>query len=95
MLRYEYFLYVYPQSLQSTKWVAMETMKLKKKQITFIFEDNIFLHLSGPIGQIYAHNKMSDVFNLGLVTPVAYYSLPMFFFHHFKISLIFMNMQMR
>ena len=44
-----------------------------KTQITFIFEDNIFLHLSGPIGQIYAHNKMSDVFNLGLITPVAYY----------------------
>ena len=35
--------------------------------------------LSGPIGQIYAHNKMSDVFNLGLITPVAYYSLPMLF----------------
>ena len=41
------------------------------------FEDNIVLHLSGPIGQIYAHNKMSDVFNLGLITPVAYYSLHM------------------
>ena len=62
--------------------------EISKTQITFIFEDNIFLHLSGPIGQTYAHNKMSDVFNLGLITPVA-------FFHHFKISLIFMNMQMR
>ena len=50
-----------------------------KTQRTFIFEDNIFLHLSGPIGQIYAHNEMSDVFNLGLITPVAYYSLPMLF----------------
>ena len=53
--------------------------EISKTQITFIFEDNIFLHLSGPIGQIYAHNKMSDVFNLGLITPVAYYSLPMLF----------------
>ena len=53
--------------------------EISKKQITFIFEDNTFLHLSGPIGPIYAHNKMSDVFNLGLITPVAYYSLPMLF----------------
>ena len=53
--------------------------EISKTQITFIFEDTIFLHLSGPIGQIYAHNKMSDVFNLGLITPVAYYSLPILF----------------
>ena len=53
--------------------------EISKTQIPFIFEDNIFLHLSGPIGQIYAQNKMSDVFNLGLITPVAYYSLPMLF----------------
>ena len=53
--------------------------EISKTQKTFIFEDNIFIHLSGPIGQIYAHNKMSDVFNLGLITPVAYYSLPMLF----------------
>ena len=53
--------------------------EISKTQITFIFEDNIFLHLSGPIGQIYVHNKMSDVFNLGLITPVAYYSLLMLF----------------
>ena len=46
--------------------------EISKTQITFIFEDNIFLHLSGTIGQINAHNKMSDVFNLGLITPVAY-----------------------
>ena len=48
--------------------------EISKTQITFIFEDNIFLHINGPIGQIYAHKKMSDVFNLGLITPVAYYS---------------------
>ena len=34
-----------------------------------IFEDTIFLHLSGPIEQIYTHNKMSYVFNLGLINP--------------------------
>ena len=67
--------------------------EISKTQVTFIFEENIFLNLSGPIGQIYTHNKMSDVFNLGLITPVAYYSLPMLFLNHFKISLIFMNMQ--
>ena len=59
--------------------ISAVTYPRLKTQITFIFEDNIFLHLSGPIGQIYAHNKMSDVFNLGLITPVAYYSLPMLF----------------
>ena len=48
--------------------------EISKTQITFIFEDNIFLHLSGPIGRIYAHNKMSDVFNSGLINPVAYYN---------------------
>ena len=46
--------------------------KISKTQITFIFEGIIFLHLSEAIGQIYAHNKTSDVFNLGLITPVAY-----------------------
>ena len=53
--------------------------EISKTKITFIFEDNIFLHLSGPIGQINSHNKMSDVFNLGLITSIAYYSLPMLF----------------
>ena len=53
--------------------------EISKTQMAFIFEDNIFSHLCVPIGQIYAHNKMSDVFNLGLITPVAYYSLPMLF----------------
>ena len=53
--------------------------EISKTQRAFIFEDNIILHLSGPIGQIYAHNEMSYVFNLGSDYPVAYYSLPMFF----------------
>ena len=29
-----------------------------------------FLHLSGPIEQIYTCNKMSYVFNVGLITPL-------------------------
>ena len=53
--------------------------EISKTQITFIFEDNIFLHLSGPIEQIYAHNKMSDVFNLGLITPLHTIVYPCFF----------------
>ena len=35
-----------------------ENHDISKPQRTFIFEDNIFLHLSGPIGQIYAHNDL-------------------------------------
>ena len=66
-----------------------------KTQRTFIFEDNIFWHLSGPIGQIYAHNKMSYVFNLGLIAPLHTVVYPCFFSLIYTISLIFMNMQMR
>ena len=65
LLRYEYFLYVYGII------GCHGNHEISKTQITFIFEDNIFLHLSVPIGQIYAHNN--------LITPVAYYSLPMLF----------------
>ena len=38
-------------------------------QTAFIFEDNFFLQLSGHIEQIYTHNGMAYVFNLGLITP--------------------------
>ena len=54
----------------------------------------MFLHLSGPIEQIYTHNEMSNVFNVGLITPLDT-SLPNVFFSFiFKFSLIFINMQM-
>ena len=56
------------------------------------FEDTIFLHLSGSNGQIYAHNKMPNVFNLGLITPLHTIVYPCFSLI-FKISLIFTNMQ--
>ena len=63
------------------------------KQNAFIFVDDIFLHLSGPIEQVYTHYKMSYVFNVGLITPLDT-NLPSVF-PHFKLSLIVMNMQMR
>ena len=44
--------------------------EIAKTQRTFIIEVKIFLHLSGPIGQIYTYNEMSYVFNLGLITPL-------------------------
>ena len=53
--------------------------EISKTQRTFIFEDNIFLHSSGPIGQIYAHYEMSYVFNLGLITPSHTIVYPWFF----------------
>ena len=47
----------------------METMEFYiTKALLFYFEDNIFWHLSGPSEQIYTHNKMSYVFNVGLNT---------------------------
>ena len=79
LLRYEYFCMYTPNLYSQHNGLPWKYHEISKTQITFIFEDNIFSQLSGPIGQIYAHNKMSDVFNLGLITPVAYYSLPMLF----------------
>ena len=40
------------------------------KTIEVLFLRTFFLHLSGSIGQIYVHNEMSYVFNLGLITPL-------------------------
>ena len=44
--------------------------EISYNQNASIFEDNMFLHLSGPIEQIYTHNLMPFVFNLGLITPL-------------------------
>ena len=72
--------------------------------------ETIFLHVSGPNEQIYTHNEMSYVFNLGLITPlqtivyqcfspILKYVHPLIFLRSFlsllKFSLIFMNMQMK
>ena len=40
-------------------WIAMETMIFLYYHNAFIFDDNIFLHLSGPIEQINIQKKMS------------------------------------
>ena len=81
-------------SLQSHNGLPWKPWNFKKQR-AFIFEDNIFLHLSGPIGQIYAHNEMPYVINLGLITLLHTIVYPWLFSLIFKISLIFMNMQMR
>ena len=46
--------------------------EISYNQSAFIFKDNFFLHLSGPIEQIYTHDEMSYVFNVGLMTPLDY-----------------------
>ena len=84
------FLYVYPRSLKSHNG----NHAISYNQKAFIFEGNVFLHLSSPIEQIYSHDKMCYVFNLGLTTPLDD-SLPNDFSNIFKISLIFMNIQLR
>ena len=47
----------------------METMKFQKPK-EYFWGQYFFLHLSGPFGQIYAHNEMSYVFILDLITPL-------------------------
>ena len=39
-------------------------------QRAFNFENNIFVHLSGPIEQIYTCDEMSYVFKSDLITPL-------------------------
>ena len=58
--------------------------EISYNQSAYIFEDNIFLYLSGPIEQIYTHNEMSYVFNVGVITPLDN-SLPNVFFLHFEV----------
>ena len=70
----------------------METMlfRITKEHLS---SGQLIWHLSGPIENIYTHNEMSFVFNLGLISPlhnIVYPCLSLIF----KISLIFMNMQM-
>ena len=78
LLRYGYFCTDTP-IFYSRIMGCHENDEIIYDQRAFIFEDNIFLHLSGPNEQIYTHNNMSFVFKLGLINPLAYYSLPMFF----------------
>ena len=45
-------------------------MKFHMSKAHLFYEDNIFLHLSGPIEKIYNHNEMSYVINVGLIIPL-------------------------
>ena len=67
LLRYEYFC-TYTPILYSRIMGCNASHEISKTK-EHLFLRKIFLHLSGPIGQIYAHNEMSYVFNLGLITP--------------------------
>ena len=48
-----------PSFFKVELWVAMETMIFHITKNAFIFEDNIFWHLSGPTEQINIQKKMS------------------------------------
>ena len=48
--------------------IAMETMRFHVTKALFL--RTIFLHFNDPIEQIYTHNEMSYVFNVGLITPL-------------------------
>ena len=71
----------------------MKTMKFHITKEHVFLRTIFFLHLSGPNEQIYTHNEMSFVFNLGLITPLHTIVYP-FFSLIFHISLIFINMHM-
>ena len=60
-----------------------ENHDISYNQRAFIFEDNIFLHLRGPIEQSYTHNEMSYVFNLGQITPLHTIVYPCFSPHFY------------
>ena len=53
--------------------------EISYNQRAFISKDIFFLHLSCPIEQIYTHNEMSYVFNLGLITPLHTIVYPCFY----------------
>ena len=48
----------------------MNTMKFHFTKMHLFLGQYFFLHLSGPIEQIYTHNKMLYGFNFGLITPL-------------------------
>ena len=45
-------------------------MKISYNKSAFIFRTIFFLHLRGPTEQLYTHNEMTYVFNVGLITPL-------------------------
>ena len=94
LLRYEYFC-TYTLILYSRIMGCHGNHEISKTKEHLFLRTIFFLHLGGRIGQIYAHNDMSYVFNLGLITLKHTIVYPWFLVLIFKISLIFMNMQMR
>ena len=77
LLRYEYFCTYTP--ILYSRIMGCHGIYQISKTIEHLFVRTIFLHLSGSIGQIYAHNEMSYVFNLGLITPLHTKVYPSFF----------------
>ena len=72
----------------------METMICHIIKMHLSLRTIFCLHLSGPIEKINIHKKMSEVFNVGLITSWDASSSNGFSVI-FNFSLIFMNMQMR
>ena len=56
--------------------------EISKTKMHLFLRTIFFLHLSCPIGQIFAHNEMSYVFNLDLITPL-HTIVYLCFFPHF------------
>ena len=52
--------------------------------MALFFRTIFFLHFSGPIEQIYTHNEMSYVFNVGVITLLDT-SFPIFSLHFFFV----------
>ena len=69
LLRYKYFC-TYTPILYSRIMGCHGNHDISKTKEHLFLKTILFLHLNGPIGQIYAHNEMSFVFNLGLITPL-------------------------
>ena len=70
LLRYEYFCMCTPILYSRIMGCHGNHEISKTKEHLFLKTIFFFLHLSGPIGQIYAHNEMSYTFDLDLITPL-------------------------
>ena len=94
LLRYEHFR-MYAPILLSRIMGCHVNHEISFNQNAFILKYNIILlYKWSHYKKKYTHNKMSYVFNLGLVTSLDTCS-PNGFSLIFKFSLIFMNNQMR
>ena len=78
LLRYEYFC-TYTPILYSRIMCCHGIYEISKTIEHLFVRTIFFLHLSDSIGQIYAHNEMSCVFNFGLITSLHTKVYPCFF----------------